>query len=761
MKKAMHLQIAALVVPFLLAPVSLFAQDQAVTDKVGEKTPEQAKEETISGTLGLGGETFFSGRRDSAKFDEYRDTPQGLFGGGQVAYQNKNGYYFDLQGEILSSDDQRATLESGQYSSWKAELEHNRMPHNYAFGAKSLYSGAGSEDLHMSEALRSQLQNSSGSLTDVTNILNNELTSASEIDLGTTIQKDSARLSLMKWDPFNVTAEVKRATQKGTRPLGGSFGFSNAVEIIEPRDYQTMEYKLLGEYATSDLYFSAAYYASVFDNGKDVVRFDNPFRLTDSVGAPAQGLTDLAPDNYFQNVAVNGAVRNLPWKSDITSALSFGFMRQNDSLVPYTINSAINQSAGAPFDASQPSSLPHSADQSVNTALWDIKWTAEPACFLDTKAFYRYYLRDNQSGTYAFPGYVSFDSGWQPGTIHTQPIGYDRHTAGADAGFEVYDKTRLGVDYKFDRMNRDYREVSTLDDNAFELSLDNKSWEYLNLRTAWEHSFRNISGHYDPTVPYDGESPNAQLPFLRKYDEADRVRDAVNFLASVFPAEGLDVTASFLMGVNNYDHSDFGLTDDTQFVYSLDVAYELTKTVQVYTFYSFEQHNAKQKDRQWQPGGAGDPYLTDTTTASMSNWNAKLVDEANTVGAGFDYQILPKILLFKTAYTLSYSTGHADFSSPIAREGDANSFNPKNYNSVDDVMIHTLSPQLVWTIRKNMDLTLGYLWEYFHASDFAKTGFANVVADTSGAYNGGLLMGTLPVTNYNVNLAFARFDYRF
>ena len=99
--------------------------------------------------------------------------------------------------------------------------------------------------------------------------------------------------------------------------------------------------------------------------------------------------------------------------------------------------------------------------------------------------------------------------------------------------------------------------------------------------------------------------------------------------------------------------------------------------------------------------------------------------------------------------------------SPLGGEEDANPFIPANYDDVDDIDHHTLNPKLILTLAESLNVTLGYLWEKYDADDYNKEGFTEVSRNASGAYNGGLYMGTLPYGDYEVNIGYVKVGYTF
>jgi opacity protein-like surface antigen len=326
--------------------------------------------------------------------------------------------------------------------------------------------------------------------------------------------------------------------------------------------------------------------------------------------------------------------------------------------------------------------------------------------------------------------------------------------------------TTLTVGYTHDNIRRTNREVENQRENIYKVSIDNKSVSWLDLRASYERSARR--GRYDYNIPFAAthigeelEPPVPQLPFLRKYDEANRNRDRVQFLATAYPMDPLSVTGSVTFGKDDFKDSPFGLLDDKHQIYALDVDYALTEGVNLFAFYSFEKFTKSQKARQWTPGALGDAFTTEPGLESNSNWDADHEDKVNTVGLGVDVAILPKKLSLKVAYSYSRSDGKIRLSSPVGTAAtDNNAFTPVDFTEVDDVKLHTLNARLRYQVNKSLAVAVGYMWEKFDIRDFNLSGFTNVPTTAAGAYNGALLMGTLP-KDYDVNVVYAKLVYSF
>src|SRR4030042_3497109 len=82
---------------------------------------------------------------NEAKFNEYRDIRDGLYGRFHLMYDSN--YYFDFNASDIGYDTQYYKLDGGKWGAFKFYLDYHEIPHNFTFGARSLYSGSGTEYL--------------------------------------------------------------------------------------------------------------------------------------------------------------------------------------------------------------------------------------------------------------------------------------------------------------------------------------------------------------------------------------------------------------------------------------------------------------------------------------------------------------------------------------------------------------------------------------------------------------------------------------
>jgi hypothetical protein len=59
-----------------------------------------------------------------------------------------------------------------------------------------------------------------------------------------------------------------------------------------------------------------------------------------------------------------------------------------------------------------------------------------------------------------------------------------------------------------------------------------------------------------------------------------------------------------------------------------------------------------------------------------------------------------------------------------------------------------------------LSIVVGYMWEKYDIKDFETFGFVYIPTLATGAYNGSLLMGTLP-KDYDANLLYTKLTYTF
>ncbi len=728
------------------------SQETVSEDKHISATGNESQESSAAGEFlsKLSGELSLIGRlrNDDAKdslYTQYRD-PSAVSGEFSVVYKEEERYFFSADGQNLGQDDVNLNFRGARFGKIKGGISYDEIPHRFAFDVKTLYSGVGSDDLTLDDGLQTNLQGLSGDSTAQAQVLKNEFSKAATGDPAIQRKKLSGDLELVALDPFSIRAEFSREEQDGTRPFFGSFGLNSALEIFEPIDNETWSMKLIAEYAEKSYLLNATYYYQHFNNNEDTLTFDNPFRLDDAVGEPSKGQIDLDPDNEYQNISIAGSYMDLPFNSRISANAAWGWMRQDDDLPAFTVNTALTN----PVNYSDRSSLPESnADVKVNTALYNVKLNARPLSFMRVKGNFRHYDYDNKTDKIEFPdGYVETDA--FPETpqlgvpISTLPSSYRKTKADLNLGFDVWAKTRLNLDYTYHLTKRDNREVDKQTENIYGGSLDTNPFYWGELRASYHRTDTEIDD-YDVNVYLESGQDLQQLPGLRKYTQADVIRDRFQFMANVYPLEPLAFSGSFTYGKDDFHDSPYGLTDAHYYSFSIDGDYTLTDRLNLNAFYIFEKYKNKQKARgEFDDDGDG--------ISTLMDWQADGEDKVDTLGGGITYAVIPERLDFNLKYSYTKVDGKIDFSIPNGSVDD--------FDTVDDTTIQTLDAKLKYNIWGGYFVTLGYIWERFDYDDENKEGFTFVPTDAAGNFNGAVLADSL-WDDYDAHIVYMKFTYTF
>ena len=714
----------------------------------GEEEPETANEPEndisqpgeLSGEMGI---TAMTATKDlmNSKASEYRDFNV-VSGDVLLSYDKPDKHHLELSGEHIGQSDQQYSLGGGRYGAFDLNIKYGELPHQYAYDAKTLYSGVGSADLNINDALQTDLQNLTGDPQAQTNLLINVLSDAESGDPGILRKSQSLNLSVLALDPFRFRIETGMETKKGTRPRFGSFGLANTIELFEPIDSKTMDIRLVGEYAGKNLFLNAAYYYQIYDNNLNYLDFDNPFRIDDTLGGPAEGRIALAPDNQYQGISLSGSYGNLPLHTRLSATASLGWMTQDADLNAFTTNSAVT----VPIDYTDPSNLPRdSANTKVDTTLLQLKLSSRPSSFMNISGGYYFFDYDNRSDVLNFVnGYVNSDSLPVTTPVKTLPVSYKKTKTDLDLGFRLASATRLNLNYDYKTTDRTNSEVERQKDHVFGAAFDTRPKDWLDLRLAYDHTMTDIDG-YNYQVYLDSGQDLSELPTLRKYNQADVDKDRFRLSATVHPTPTAALSSHLTYGVDNYTDSPFGLVENKYLGAGIDLDWTLFRRLNLHGFYNYEQYRNFQVGRGYfDADGDGTPTEID--------WSAEGIDQVNTLGLDINYTILSDRLFFKLSYIYSKVDGKIDFGNP--------GVNALAFDEVDDVVFHQFESSIAYAFTKKFRFKIGCLWEKTDYSDYNKSGFTLLPVNNNDTYNGAVLSDTLP-KSYDVLAFYTMLTFHF
>ena len=212
------------------------------------------------------------------------------------------------------------------------------------------------------------------------------------------------------WKMFATATTEKRV---GARPLGmvqGTFG-GPAVEVPEPINYLTTDFKGGFRYADSLTKINVVATANLFHNNNASLTVDNPFlAAATATGALIdQSRMALAPTNQAYSVKGEFA-RALPdfMKGNFNATASWGTTRQNENLLPPTITSGIGSvpvlgAAVGAFNGNfnqwntTAALSQQTSNARIDSKLLDLKLSLHPSNDLAVAGKVRYQSTDNKT----------------------------------------------------------------------------------------------------------------------------------------------------------------------------------------------------------------------------------------------------------------------------------------------------------------------------------------------------------------------------
>lgn len=429
---------------------------------------------------------------------------------------------------------------------------------------------------------------------------------------------------------FNVTSSHK----DGNMPFSAPFAFSNAVELPLPLDNRTTDVSGDLEWANRNGSFRTAYTGSWFDNNIQTLIWDSPLKITDSTASNAystglgtsQGRMALSPSSTLHTISVGGGYR-LARRTRLSGSMAVGTGRQNEPLLPFTINTAIT-----PVPLSRPT-----AEAEVRTTSANLNFSTRPTDIVFISAKYRLYDLNNRTPVFHREGAVQFDQVFTAVPGESEYHSRKTNKIDFDASFTPLKFTAFRIGYGYDHTDRTLRHWEVTKEGVFRVSVDTTGNEYFSMRTVYERSARRGEGLDTEVLAHATE----QLT-LRNYDIADRDRDRVSAIFTVNPAPQVGINATVGYGKDNYD-AEFGLRDNNNNTYSIGFEIAPDEKVGFGLSYGEEKYDALAASRTGSPGAQiADPNR---------NWTTDTTDKVRT----FDASLSLLKAIAKTDVTFGYN----------------------------------------------------------------------------------------------------------
>ncbi len=667
-------------------------KEPAETAKVCDDCPDPSgKSGWIDAGIGLqSDEAYRFGR-----YTGYENDGAHLNASGEYRYRGKaNADYLDIRAEDLGLESRRLTIDGGRQGQYGIALEYDQIPNFRESNTRSPFSPQGDGLLALPAGWIP-----AGTTTAMPTLAGD----LARTPLQTERDRLGVRFSLTPGRNWELNGHFRREEKDGTLDKGATFAFNQTAILPVPVNYQTDDFGLAVGYQGERMQAKLAYAGSLFENGYRRIAWDNPYASFPSL--PDRGQMAEAPDNQFHQIS---AVLGYQWSETtrLAARLARGRMTQDQAFLPYTINPAV------PIGAPPVDSL----NGQVDTTLVKVDIYTRPSGKLRLDASYTYSDRDNKTAINTYEHVVT-DS-FLHGTHTNQPFSFEQNLLRAKAAYRLPADADLSFGFDHDKMSRTYQQVEETQDQTVWAKLRMRPGETVETTLKLSHANRDAS-------PY---TPNLnEHSLMRAHNLADRERGLVGIEATLTPTEKLSLGVDFEYLKDDYNAMYLGLREASGMNSNINLAYTFSDRLSATAYYDREQLNSEQ---------AGSAWIIEPGTP----WLASDKNLTQTVGFGVKWVAIPKKL------DVGVDIFYADYTGEIRYAGAPAL--PDLGATLTGVGAHA-----VYTLKDNLSLRVGYRYERYKESDWAK----NAAVDSLPTL---LSLGAAP-QNYDTHLVTLSVRYEF
>jgi MtrB/PioB family decaheme-associated outer membrane protein len=522
---------------------------------------------------------------DEARFERYRDLREGVTSFFQLKrYVEK--YRFEAAASNVGYRDQRIGAE---YTDGKLTVGglFDSIPLNYLYDAPLIWTNEGGGRFSLPIALRRAVEGPTNAAGDGTAVgvpcapglgptTCNASTAALAIanrsiynsiispgDIAVKREIFGVKVGYAPTEALGLSGDFSSTGRTGSMPWNASFAFNNVAQLPAPIAQRNNELKLGTEWVNRRGMIRVDYWGSYFSNDIQVLTWDNPIRATDyntgqavpfdasaysNGNGAAFGQEALWPGNTLNSFGLTGMLKTIP-KTTVNGNVQLTYMRQNEALLPWSVNSTITSPATLALYPGLRALPRTSAEAAVNGLNALVNVSSRPTRYLTLQARYRYNQHDNNTPSFDGRTYVTFDGAVRtysddPLTPHVEGLSeyfhITRKNLDANATFRLADYGSLRVGYANELFDREGRGFSEVSDNQLRLAYDAQLFEKLSVRASLDTSRRRGDGYILSGIDYE-TGPAGTQPGLRYYDEADRDRTRGALVLTANPIDTLGV----------------------------------------------------------------------------------------------------------------------------------------------------------------------------------------------------------------------------
>ena len=661
-------------------------------------------------------------KNQSAKFNEYRDIRDGVYGSGSVRYDSPK-QYFSLDAQDVGYGTQRYDLELGRWDVFKFRLNYDEIPHNFTYDARTFYEGAGTGNLSYRGAAPNTNPNGWGTFDYA--------------------EKRKNLGGMLKFDylnPFYLDVSFDQQRKFGTYPLGiaGTSPGGIAVELPVNIDYTTNDFRVETGYVKKPFFLSAGYSFSQFRNGSGEQDFRNPATANT---AAATDILYLPPDNNYYKLDFKGGVA-LPLQSKFNADISLARADSSTRLATsyVTDTTALASNIGIRGLTGISVSSPY-FNGKVDTDNYHLALTSNPLSFLNTKLSYKYYNTTNRSDV------IRTVDGT---TIQTNDLfDYRKNIYGAETGWALPAHLRFTAAYTFTKTERNRDDLPKNRDNLFDVGL---KWSGLSFMTA-KIGYERLDRAAEFAVP--GVTTTSLEYWVRRFDAAPQVRNTYKTDVEFFPLDNLSFNLGYRHRNTRYTDTILGLTDSKSEIFNADIDWLVHKRVRLSGYFDFEQRVLNQFQRQTTVNN--DPATTPTSTSF--NWTSSATENTFGYGISADIAIIPDKLTLKLSHNNVKSDGTVDYTYLLGLVPLPTGRNQDNIDlyARDTYRLNNYMAKLTYQVNKVLSVSATYAYEEYVYNDSQYDGYIYYISVTQGGY----LTGAYMDPSYHNNIVFLSMNLKF
>jgi MtrB/PioB family decaheme-associated outer membrane protein len=730
----------------------------------------QETEKEFEGEVIVGPQYYLdSDNRDSNKFEEYRDVPNGLvlelF---RFHWDPTQKTFFHLAVRDVTQLDQKILFNFGQRDLWQGTIHWSENPRQWTDQAAQLYAQSAPATFTLEDSFQSAVRAAPASAdTDADLewdpgtkgfiVKNGIAQGAQPVEVGHQRKTGGAAFLYTPNPNWIVSATADRERRTGTAPQTLGMYFSHAPsEVAAPVEFNTNDLAGAVEYRSRGWNAGVRVAIRGFDTENKSLRWDNQMFLVDepvniNVANPGRMQMSQTMDYESDQVWLFGGV-DVGDETRIDASVSQGRARQNDAFLPMTVNTFLT---AAPLPASN-------YDGEHQTTAARILVSSRPLRGFRWNAWFRSYELDNRSPALTFADYVQTDFQFPLcGNVNvcdangdglandriarrSLPYGYRRQAAGALVGWSPELWFRGALSFEREGLDREFSAVESSHEDIWKLTLDFDLAAWLSGRTTFRYQDRKAHeyhAHYFEGSFPSGEPVEAAFnEGSRRFYWTDRQRDSYALMLDATPISILSLYAEAVYTDDHYTDPNTGLaigqsytvsedrnfdgipetydillagrTHDRSTSYSLGFAVIPSQRIRIYGDYTWDTWKYGMETRYRAPVagiGSDDP---------LDNWGSNVDDGYDTAAAGFDLALVAdrKWWLDLDA---SWSRGTGDIETHFVPGGSASGDTTLTQFPELDTKLTVVEMALNHRIRPNLSYALRYWFESWKEDNFA------------------------------------------